>query len=168
MQAGQTYTTWFQELKHLLQDNKKAKLTITVLLIILQTAPIFGQNNQTDKHPIDIKREQCHEIDSNQTTYGMMQCETVAREEWDKEMNKYYKLLMDTLTIEEKEKLKIAQRQWLDFRDRELDFSGTMYYNMQGTMWRVVAAGRSCDIVKERALELKGYYDMLTFDGEER
>ncbi len=128
----------------------------------------FGQNNQTDKHPIDIKREKCLELDSNQTTYGMMQCEAIAREEWDKEMNKYYKLLMETLTMEEKEKLKIAQRQWLSFRDMELDFSGTMYYNMEGTMWRIVAAGRSCDIVKERALELKGYYDMLTFNGEER
>lgn len=168
MPAGQTHTTIYPELKQLLQANWNAKLPITGLFFIFLSVPIFGQNNQTAKHPIDIKREQCHEIDSNQTTYGMMHCEAIAREEWDKEMNKYYKLLMDTLTIEQKEKLKIAQRQWLDFRDRELDFSGTLYYNMQGTMWRVVAAGRSCDIVKERALELKGYYDMLTFDGEEK
>ncbi len=167
MQTGQAHTSWFTKPRQLLQDNWNTKFSITVLFIIFLTVPIFGQNNQTDKHPIDIKREQCHEIDSNQTTYGMMQCEAIAREEWDKEMNKYYKLLMDTLTIEEKEKLKIAQRQWLNFRDMELDFSGTMYYNMQGTMWRVVAAGRACEIVKERALELKGYYDMLTFDGEE-
>lgn len=96
----------------------------------------------------------------------MMQCETTAQKEWDDEMNKYYKLLMDTLSSEEKEKLKIVQRKWIEYRDKELEFSWSMYDNMQGTMWRIVGAGRACNIVKQRALELKSYFDMLTFDKE--
>ena len=94
----------------------------------------------------------------------MIQCSSIAENEWDKELNKYYNLLLTKLNVDEKQKLKNTQRYWLIYRDNELSFSGTMYYNMEGTMWRVAAAGRSCDIVKERALELKNYYDVLTFD----
>ena len=136
----------------------------TILILTLFFVSMHGQtNNAEDKHPIDIRLENCHSIDSNQTTYGMMNCEAVARDEWDKEMNKYYKLLMDTLPTEEKTKLKTAQIAWLSYREKEREFSSTMYYNMLGTMYRVTAAGRSCDIVRQRALELKAYYDTFTF-----
>jgi len=142
------------------------KLATIKLLFVFASLSAFGQNDQESKHPIDTRRELCHSIDSNQTTYGMMQCEAIAKKEWDDEMNKYYKLLMDTLASEEKEKLKTAQRQWIEYRDKELEFSWSMFDGMLGTMWRVVGAGRACDIVKERALDLKSYYDMLTFDKE--
>jgi len=143
-------------------------LTITFLFLIFLIAPIFGQDIKTDKHPIDIKLELCHDNGANHNNYGMAQCEAIAREEWEKEMEKYYTMLMSILNEEEKEKLKSAQIQWLDFKEKELDFSGTMYYNMQGTMWQIVAAQRSCSLVKERALDLSGYYKMLTFDDEEK
>ncbi|MBK9733114.1 MAG: DUF1311 domain-containing protein [Chitinophagaceae bacterium] len=119
------------------------------------------------QNPIDIRLKECLEVDSNYTTYGMMHCEALARDEWDVEMNKYYHLLIDTLNADEKEKFKVAQRQWLKYRDKEFEFSATMHYNMQGTMWRVVAAARSCEIVKARALELKDYFETLTFHGQE-
>lgn len=139
--------------------------TITLAIFGLITVPSFGQDNKSkEKHPIDIRLDKCHTINSNQTTYGMMNCEAIARDEWNIEMNKYYKLLMDTLQTGEGTKLKASQNAWLSYRDKEMEFSGTMYYNMQGTMWRVEAAGRSCEIVKQRALEIKGYYDMLTID----
>ncbi len=136
-----------------------------VLISFLLTIHAFGQETHTSKkHPIDIRLEKCHLIESNQTTFGMVNCETIAREEWDLEMNRYYKLLMNTLQTDEKVKLKAAQVSWLSYRDKEMEFSAKMYYNQQGTMWRVVAAGRSCDIVRQRALELKSYYEILTFD----
>jgi len=133
--------------------------------MFLLTAPAYSQDSKANEmHPIDIRLEKCHSIDSNQTTAGMMNCEAIAREEWDLEMNKYYKLLMGILSPDERAKLKTAQISWLNYRDKEKEFSGTMYYNMQGTMWRVAAAGRLCDIVRQRALELKVYYDEFTFD----
>lgn len=137
----------------------------TFFLFILFSIRMFAQNEQLkEKHPIDIRLETCYGIDTNQTTYGMINCEAIARDEWDKELNKYYKLLMATLQPVEKTKLKSAQIAWLSYRDKELNFSGTMYYGMQGTMYHVMAASRSCDIVKQRALELKSYYETLTFD----
>jgi len=138
---------------------------IALVIFSFLTLQSFGQEKEVkEKHPIDLRLEKCHSIDSNQTTAGMMTCEAIARDEWDVEMNKYYKLLMDTLQPDERTKLKASQISWLDYRDKENEFSGTMYYNMEGTMWRVAAAGRSCDVVRQRALELKAYYEMLTFD----
>lgn len=120
----------------------------------------FAQKNEQE-FAIDRKLEACLDVDSNQTTVGMIQCTNVAEEEWDKELNKNYKLLMRILSEEEKAKLKESQRKWIEFRDKENEFSGTMYYNLQGTMWRVVAAEARYQIVKQRALDLKNYYDVL-------
>ena len=103
-------------------------------------------------------------IDSNMTTAGMNNCTNIATDEWDKEMNKYYKLLIDSLNNNEKEKLKEAQRQWLTYRDKELIFSYEMYGNKDGTMWTNVSTGRHLEIVKQRAIELKAYYELHKFE----
>ena len=119
---------------------------------------------QTDNHEIDLRNAQCHDIDTNQNTFGMIQCEEVARKEWFVEMNKYYNLLLDTLSEETAELLVLSQEAWNEFNLKEHSFSSSMYYSdMDGTMWRVVNAQRVKDIVRKRALELKDYYDSYTF-----
>lgn len=133
---------------------------ILTSLLILTTILTFGQSEK--KHPIDIQRENCHSIDSNQTTVGMTNCEYIAAELWDKQLNEYYNLLMTLLNNEEKEILKDSQLKWIEYRDKELKFSGTFYHNLQGTMWRIVAASRRCDLTRTRALEIKEYIDVLT------
>lgn len=127
----------------------------------------FSQVNKLEQHPIDNELTRCLSIDSNQTTLGMIQCESIAHEKWNIEMDKYYDLLVGKLSPIEKEKLAYAQKLWLEYKGSELDFEGTMYYNMQGTMWRVVAAERARQIIKTRALELKEYYETITFDNAE-
>lgn len=136
----------------------KIIIPITFLLISLYSY------SQTDVHPIDIRNSQCHDIDTNQNTYGMIQCEAVARDEWFIEMNKYYDLLLDTLSEETGALLKSSQDAWDNYNLKEHTFSSSMYYSdMQGTMWRVVNAQRVKDIVRTRALELKDYYDSYIF-----
>jgi uncharacterized protein YecT (DUF1311 family) len=121
---------------------------------------------QAEKHPIDMHYEGCLSIDSNQTTYGMMHCAQLAEEEWDAELNKSYKQLMEALSPENQVKLRDAQRKWLAFRDSERTFSGDMHYDMQGTMYHVMAADREAEIVKERALNLERYLDTLSPEGQ--
>lgn len=95
----------------------------------------------------------------------MVNCEITARQEWDVELNKYYKLLMSLLDSAGKEKLKIAQRQWIEFRDKEFEIINELYLGqMKGTMWIVIAAGRKTDIVRDRAGQLEGYYDSIKMD----
>jgi uncharacterized protein YecT (DUF1311 family) len=121
---------------------------------------------QSDEHPIDVRNVACHDIDSNQTTYGMMQCESITREEWNVEMNKYYNLLLDSLSEETGLLLKSSQEAWLEYNKKEQQYSSSLYYSdMDGTMWYVVNAGRWNEIVRKRALELKEYYETYTYAG---
>lgn len=138
--------------------------TIAGLLVILIINLTFGQDMQTDKHPIDLKIEQCLSIDSNQSTFGMINCIRTAMEEWDTELNKYYSLLIDKLSIDEQEKLRAAQRKWLEYRDKEFEFIETMHGNMEGTMWKIVEADSRNNVVRQRALELTSYYNTLTLE----
>ena len=111
---------------------------------------------------IDKKLKECLDSGNNYTTTGMIECEVRAKNAWDVELNKYYKLLTQTLSAGEKEKLKTAQKNWLVFRDAEEAFSSAMYGNMQGTMWSVTKISVDENLVKQRALELKAYYDDKT------
>jgi uncharacterized protein YecT (DUF1311 family) len=136
---------------------------LTVILLLVTTT-LFSQNDTAKKHPIDIKCEQCLKADANLTTAGMIKCEIIALKEWDTELNKYYKSLMTTLSPEAKEKLKAAQIKWLDYRDTEILFSHKMYADLKGTMFLVISAGRITEITRQRALDLKAYYDTLTIN----
>jgi len=94
----------------------------------------------------------------------MIQCEVIAYQDWFEEMDKYYNLLLDTLSEESAELLISSQEAWSEYNSKEHSFSSKMYYSdMDGTMWRVVNAQRVKDIVRTRALELKDYYDSYTF-----
>lgn len=139
-------------------------LKLTGMLSILFLNFSSGQEEQTAKHPIDVRVEQCLAIDSNQTTIGMITCIQTAMAEWDAEMNKFYKLLLETLKTDGQEKLRTAQREWLDYREKESEFINTMYGNKEGTMWKIIAADSQNNIVRQRAIELKSYYTTFTFD----
>jgi uncharacterized protein YecT (DUF1311 family) len=118
----------------------------------------FQVTSQTAE-PIDIQLKNCLDSSQNQTTFGMISCHERAEIAWDKELNKYYKLLMKVLSEDEKTKLKTAQRNWLAFRDSEAAFSYAMYTNMEGTMWKISEAARRMALIRQRALELRSYYD---------
>lgn len=96
----------------------------------------------------------------------VIQCQYAAREAWDKEVTKYYNLLVDTLEPAQKKQLKLAQAKWVIYRDSEMLFSGSLYRSLKGGMWMIINAERTTDIHRKRARELMEYYDMLTFDPE--
>ena len=134
---------------------------LSMILFLLTSLSSIAQ---TDSHEIDLRNSQCHLLDTNQNTFGMIQCEEVARQEWFEEMNKYYNLLLDTLSEETAELLVSSQEAWNEFNLKEHSFSSSMYYSdMDGTMWRVMNAQRVKGIIRTRALELKDYYDSYTF-----
>ena len=128
---------------------------ITFFISICSTA--YTQDS-TEQSAIDKQLQQCLDSDKNTTTYGMMQCTLRARNAWDAELNKYYKLLMQLLSNDEKATLKTAQKSWLNFRDAETNFSSAFYNNMGGTMWSVVKVQNDLDLLKQRTLQLKAYY----------
>ncbi len=137
---------------------------LTALFAILLNVPLFGQTDDEQKeHPIETRLERCLSADTNRSTLAKIECHKEAREGWDHLLNRYYGKLMDTLSTEQQKKLKASQRKWLTYRDKEFEFVFALYLNMEGTIWKVKAMDRKREIVKERALELKKYYKLATY-----
>jgi uncharacterized protein YecT (DUF1311 family) len=138
------------------------KPLLILILSLYFTPTCFGQVNLSDSNLIDIRLKACLDSDENGTTVGIMGCTYRAENSWDAEMNKYYQQLKSLLTPVEMEKLKTSQIKWLEFRDAEFSTSDLIYNDMQGTMWPIVRADSQMEIVRQRALELKYYYESLT------
>ena len=110
-------------------------------------------------HPIEQALSLCLSQTQNMTTAGMNECTYEATEAWDKELNNVYKQLMNALTKKGKESLKISQRQWLKFRDQEIEYINTMYNREMfiGTMYSTMRASDIMQLTKERTLQLTSY-----------
>ena len=132
-----------------------------MIVLIVCSSSVFSQTN-TIENVIDKQLSACLDSSQNSSTIAMIDCTVHAKDAWDKELNKYYNLLMATLSSAEKNKLKAVQRKWLYFRDSETTFSTTLYKNMQGTMWGIAKVQSDLNIIKQRALELKAYYSDKT------
>lgn len=135
------------------------KNLLTIIFTVLSVIA-YGQTDNT--HQIDKELQNCLDSSENYTTSGMSDCVNAATKKWDAELNKKYKQLMGLLTAEQKEKLKIAQREWIKYRDKEIEFSNQFYNDMQGSMWIPVAARKNLDLTKQRTLELERYISDLS------
>lgn len=137
--------------------------TITYLLTFFCSLNlVFSQVDQST-HPLDKRYQQC--CNKNHGDYGAVQCAIDLGKEWDKEMNKYYLGLINVLDSVTQNELKLAQRQWIKYRDLEYKFSNSLH-DMQGTMFLRMRGYRNMRIVRTRALELKSYYWVRTEEDE--
>lgn len=113
-----------------------------------------------EEHNIDIELRQC--LEEHATTAGMRNCTITARQQWDSELNKYYKLLMENLSAEGQGVLREAQREWLRYRNKEFVFINALYFEeKEGTMWHPTADAEMLEIVKRRGLRLRNFYEEL-------
>jgi uncharacterized protein YecT (DUF1311 family) len=135
---------------------RKIFLTL-VSVLILATIAVAQEQTQ---HPIDKALEAC--IDKNGSTAGMVECTDKAYAAWDKELNKNYAELMRALKPAPREALKQAQLEWIKYRDLNFKLIDSIYDTMQGTMYIPMRIDARMEVVKKRALELKGYLDLVT------
>ncbi len=84
-----------------------------------------------------------------------------AYDDWDAELNKNYKELMNSeLSQEQKETFRQAQREWIKFRDQEFTLIDSLYdHRYSGN--RISALEDKVDIIRQRALQLKERKDTL-------
>lgn len=122
----------------------------------------FSQIDQ-NKHHLDDVYKECY--NKQKGDYGALYCAIDVGKEWNKEMNRYYGFLMNVLDTNAQNELKLAQEQWIKYRDLEYRFSGSLH-DLQGTMYLRMRAYRNMRIVRTRALELKYYYWVRTEDEE--
>lgn len=116
-------------------------------------------------HPIDGAYQK--DLARDSSTAGTVEASNRAAAKWDRELNRVYKALMAQMGPEARQKLQTSQRRWLAYRDAERTAVGAMAgdlyeQNGGGTLWGMVAAVRSMEILRARALELTEYLDLYT------
>lgn len=138
------------------------KNIISSILLFLSIS-IFSQSKTQQENLIDLTESKC--LDKKDISNAEMRnCTIQATQSWDKELNKYYDLLQNKLPKETFQALKESQKQWMIFRDKEFAFISKFYFELkEGTMWHIVAENRKKEIVKNRTLELKMYFENLDY-----
>lgn len=79
-------------------------------------------------------------------------------------LNKYYKLLLNELKNEDKETLKITQRNWLKYRESETqlnDLISQQKYSGGGTIQNIFVLSRNIEITQSRVIEFHMYLERL-------
>jgi uncharacterized protein YecT (DUF1311 family) len=93
------------------------------------------------------------ECENPVTTAAMRNCEASRYAIALQELNSAYQGLIDRLDRGQKEKLRIAQRAWLRYRDANADFQASLIQG--GTLAPLVKVGSLTEITKARTQELK-------------
>lgn len=112
-------------------------------------------------HPIDIAQRNC--LDKNDTTVGMNKCVYQAMDAWSLEIEKYLALLKNITTEGDYKKITEAQKDWEVFKESEFEAIG-LIMEKQGTMFQNSTVGLKAALIKERALNLKEFYDTLSYE----
>ncbi|MEO8433571.1 MAG: lysozyme inhibitor LprI family protein [Pyrinomonadaceae bacterium] len=132
--------------------------SLYILLLILFSASVVCPQEQST-HPIDKALDACIEKDGS--TAGMIRCTDKAYLAWDRQLNKNYADLMRRSKAGQEAALKAAQLQWLKYRDSEFKLIDSVYDALQGTMYLPMRISERLEIVKKRALSLRGYFELL-------
>ena len=103
--------------------------------------------------------EKYQDLIDNGTTDSMLSDTESLTNEWDRELNIIYNLVLDQLNSSEKEKVKKQQRQWL--KSRETKVSEAENDGEDPKMALFEAAGTKLDMTKERTLKLAKMFDEL-------
>jgi uncharacterized protein YecT (DUF1311 family) len=133
-----------------------------LLLLFLANAPatLCAQDAAvSEEHAIDKALGRC--VDKDPSTAGMVNCIGQAARDWDKELNKNYQRLTAALDPEPRRALRIAQQEWLKYRDREFALIDALYAKMEGTMYIPMHAEDRLRVVRRRAQELASYLNFI-------
>jgi uncharacterized protein YecT (DUF1311 family) len=129
--------------------------------LFLGMLPVFGQGLPAETHPIDFEMERCIKQDPTQSDKGVARCEMAALKAWKAEVQKNYDTLIAILPGPDQKKLKEAQKQWQAYADTEAIFARGAYSDKEKFQYGVVPLSRAIDILRQRAANLKEYYDLL-------
>ena len=123
------------------------KYSLFIVLFLLASGISSNAQEMAATYPLDRKYRVC--VDSNSSTLGMLECISAATKEWDEQLNKYYKLLVEKLNQTQKASLRTTQREWLVYKEKETRFYLDLYTEREG-------------IIRQRVIELIEYYETVS------
>ena len=98
------------------------------------------------------------------STNGTIQAISALNSDYDKLLNKYYKMLSSRLSTADRVVLKQSQRNWIAFRDSEIKLITALRadeYSGGGSIQNIFHASYVLELTKKRVIEIISYlYDM--------
>jgi uncharacterized protein YecT (DUF1311 family) len=134
-------------------------MRLFIIITICAFPTLTYCQNEDTQYKVDSILADC--LKKNVTTVGMSDFLVSAQKLWDIELNKYYRLLLTKLDAKGQMKLKETQKQWIIFRDQEIKFISEAYGTRDGTMWIIIVADKINQLIRQRAVDLIGYYERL-------
>ena len=131
--------------KEYMLDELKAKYNTDVIL-------------QEAQNPIELEVQECMKK-QNYTTVGMSYCVDKSIESWEKEIDKYLKLLETKLTSSQYEALGKSQKQWILYKDMQWQVIDEIMKDCQGSICLNLISGKKAELVKSRAIYLQSVYN---------
>jgi uncharacterized protein YecT (DUF1311 family) len=135
-------------------------LSVAALLIVTGSTVQAVELDVQKK--IDLQEEACLKRDSS--TAGCVACAEQAYKEWDRQLNIYYKKLIEQLEPAQKAELKRSQLNWIKFRDGEFKQIASLFTTLEGTMYAPMEVESRVRIVRDRTLQLVSYYRLFAED----
>lgn len=108
------------------------------------------------KHPIDKKEVYC--INKSDNSSDMRECIYNASEDWEKEINKYLKLLRKSTTPEQYKNIEKSQNLWIQQSEIDHKIINELIWDHGGTLYFDIGASEDKDLIKKRAEFLKTIY----------
>lgn len=106
-------------------------------------------------------------LNQDYSDYGMKIATINQLNDYEKLLNKYYKKLLAELKPEDKETLKIAQRNWIKYREAEYNLNNLVSqdsYSGGGTIQTLFTISRNMEITKARVIEFYEYLGRIAMN----
>ena len=137
------------------------KILLIIGMLLVGAVAFAGKYEDGLKERMKVAEERL-ESKFEGTTADMLNASSELTDEWEKEMNKVYDLILKKLSAKEQSKFKAEQTKWLKDREIKVQKAYDKYTEEEGPrMAGELAANERLDITKNRVLELAKKYDGL-------
>ena len=137
---------------------------ILLLGMLLAGAIVFaGKYEDELTERMKVEEEKAQSAWDSGVRADMINASVNLDDEWEKELDKVYNLILKKLSVREKEKFKTEQQKWKKDTEIKLKKVYNKYVEEEGErMAGELAASDSLEATKDRALKLAKMYDKLS------
>ena len=141
---------------------KMKKMLLGVGLLIVGVAAFAGKYEDELVGRMKVAEEKAEAGWETGVRSEMINASLNLDEEWEKELNKVYELILKKLPAKEQAEFKAEQDKWKKDRENQVQKAYDKYAEEEGErMAGELAAGNKLEITKNRTLELAKKYDKL-------
>ena len=138
------------------------KLLLIAGLLLLGVSAFAGKYEDELTERMKVEEEKAQSAWDSGVRADMINASVNLDDEWEKELNKVYDLILKKLPAKEKTKFKAEQQKWKKDRETKVQKSYDKYEAEEGPrMAGELAASDRLSITKDRALQLAKRYDKL-------